>query len=421
MIIAMNIIYKYISIVILLAISNVSMAQFPFNGFSIEEITIPPSEVATIQTTTGSAGAPRCWRVYICMEDPNWELQAIYGDSTYAWILNLATPGSVFYQNPLNGGPIAKSINPAFFPFFPESQYDSWFAIGIDNNSSQTEMITGNTNPFTTFETGTGFIVNDFIGSLLFGTWGPPNSEGRADIDNKLLIAQFTTDDIFTAILNFQFRRLNADGSIYLPVETIKITGQILDGTPGSEPDLCPIVFLPIDLVSFNATPYEDIVNLRWETASEKNSERFIVERSSDLIHYHEIIEMPANGFSDNTIIYSNSDRDPLAGTSYYRLKQIDTNGDYTYSNVVPVKFESNQDVSIYPNPTNHNAFLKGDLDEVTRLEVSNSAGSIVYAVQMTDDQRELNLSEMDLESGIYFVKFTFKDGTTQSKRLVKN
>ncbi|HRJ29850.1 MAG TPA: hypothetical protein PLV21_06285 [Cyclobacteriaceae bacterium] len=108
---------------------------------------------------------------------------------------------------------------------------------------------------------------------------------------------------------------------------------------------------LPVELVYFraNLTP-EKLVNLEWQTASELNNDGFEVERSKDGFDFTSIARINGAGTTSTKNDYALLDQFPLSGTSYYRLKQIDFDGTYTYSYVVSVK-RGDDPFTVYPNP----------------------------------------------------------------------
>lgn len=401
-------------------LASSALGQTPFNGISIQEVEISAASQIEIDTQldagNGGPASARCWRVYICMDDPDWELQAIWGDANAPWHLDTSTE---FYQNSF-GSHIAADINPLWYTFVPDLEFDSWFTIGHESSPSSTSYIALGPNPMDAFELdGTGFYESDIDGSILFGNWNPPNSEGRPDGDNKLLIAQFTTDGPFWGTMNFQFRRLNSDGTVFVPIEWISVTGVYINGlAPGNTPDNCPIVFLPVELLEFNARPVAQQVVLDWATASEVNNDYFTVERSADKQVWEDIVQLDGSGSTTQMNLYSTIDPKPLLGTSYYRLKQTDTNGEHSLSQVVPVTFIG-QALEVYPNPTTDIFFVKGDLTNVSAIQVVDGRGRTVSFDQQTNLNREWNLYNLGLERGIYFVEFILDSGVVITKKLI--
>jgi len=115
---------------------------------------------------------------------------------------------------------------------------------------------------------------------------------------------------------------------------------------------------LPIKLLSFDAQKNGDVVDLSWVTAEEINNDFFTIERSVDGQVFEELTQVQGAGTSSESRSYSTIDNDPLSGTSYYRLKQTDFNGQYEYFPMVAVDFENTvstvsvvENLTVGPNP----------------------------------------------------------------------
>lgn len=106
-------------------------------------------------------------------------------------------------------------------------------------------------------------------------------------------------------------------------------------------PDDQSNVPLPIELLSFNATPVNDAVQLTWSTASEKDNDFFTVERSIDGENWENVLFVEGAGTSIHRIDYASADLRPYKGLSYYRLKQTDFDGQFTHSSAVAVYVNS--------------------------------------------------------------------------------
>lgn len=117
---------------------------------------------------------------------------------------------------------------------------------------------------------------------------------------------------------------------------------------------------LPIELTTFSAKCDGEVVNIYWQTASEHNNHHFEIERSDNGIDFISIATVNTqNGNSTAIQNYFAKDENPLNGKSYYRLKQVDFDGKYSYSSIVVLNCNSTQiipaSVSIYPNPATDN------------------------------------------------------------------
>jgi hypothetical protein len=177
---------------------------------------------------------------------------------------------------------------------------------------------------------------------------------------------------------------------------------------------------LPIQLLSFTASGENGSIHLLWSTASEIDNNYFSIERSQDAISFEEILRMTGAGNSNTTLYYSAIDYDPYNGTAYYRLKQTDFDGKYTYSNIVAVDFEKSFTFSIYPNP-----FIATSLITIkcvyetknAKLWVYNTFGEIMTNIPLTGPLTILKT--VNLPSGIYFYRLIDNDKIIQSGKLV--
>jgi hypothetical protein len=211
--------------------------NYPFNGLYFQEIEIESEALSSIEGQIGEGA--KCFRVYACMQDPFWELQLMFGDVNAPWAISF---DGDLYQD-VFGGAMAMNINPALIDVFPSLQYDSWFTIGREDNSSQVFYATSELDPLAVFELGTGFLENTVVGSALTGDWLPPNSQGLPLLDNSVLLGQFTTSASFSMTFNFQFRKLNPDGTVFLPIELSQVYGAELEVNYAEAGSSCPMSF----------------------------------------------------------------------------------------------------------------------------------------------------------------------------------
>lgn len=107
---------------------------------------------------------------------------------------------------------------------------------------------------------------------------------------------------------------------------------------------------LPIELLSFDAVATTNNITIFWSTASEENNDYFVIEKSKDCSLWNEIDRIDGAGNSQTIIHYSTVDTDPWIGISYYRLTQVDYDGNYeTFGAIALGFYETN--LLIYPNP----------------------------------------------------------------------
>ena len=167
---------------------------------------------------------------------------------------------------------------------------------------------------------------------------------------------------------------------------------------------------LPIELLSFEAQPINNTyVQLDWQTATEINNDFFTVERSVDLQTWEKVLEMDGAGNSNQTLKYQAEDYNPYRGVSYYRLKQTDYDGQYSYSPVKTVDLDAQEEgaITVAPNPTKNRVTISASASELEVLAIYNVAGQdltkFARIVERLDTQVILDLS--DLAPGLYTIK----------------
>lgn len=166
---------------------------------------------------------------------------------------------------------------------------------------------------------------------------------------------------------------------------------------------------LPIELLEFSThLNLQNHVELRWKTASEINNDHFSIERSKDAINWEIIQQVKGAGNSTEIKAYIAIDYSPFSGTSYYRLKQTDFNGEFSYSGIQSVStIQQKEALSIYPNPTDHLVTIIGNRNELNQIKIFDILGQdVTYKVVLVENNiTNLTLSLTNLPSGIYFFK----------------
>jgi hypothetical protein len=169
---------------------------------------------------------------------------------------------------------------------------------------------------------------------------------------------------------------------------------------------------LPIELIYFNATVQQAGVKLQWATASELNNDFFTIQRSQDAEDWEDVVEIKGAGNSHERIDYKTTDGLPYTGISYYRLKQTDFDGRFSYSDVRVIENDSPIfTFKVYPNPITDNKFTL----EMSRLSsnaevpvsIVNMQGAIVHQATYRSDTGGNLKTTVEINavpSGIYIV-----------------
>lgn len=111
-------------------------------------------------------------------------------------------------------------------------------------------------------------------------------------------------------------------------------------------------ITLPVELISFTGEATIMGNHLRWQTASEQNNSHFDIERSTDAATWELIGTQAGAGNSTTLITYEHRDAEPPARWTYYRLKQVDFDGSFTYSDAIALEQAGTSDLLLAPNPT---------------------------------------------------------------------
>ncbi len=168
-------------------------------------------------------------------------------------------------------------------------------------------------------------------------------------------------------------------------------------------------------------------VDLNWVTKTEVDNFGFYVERSINEGEWNSISFVKGNGNSNSPKQYSYSDKDLFAGGSrfQYRLKQVDTDGQYEYSDVVeveivPNEFELSQN---YPNPFNPSTTIRFSLPKQTELKISlyNLLGEFVEAIAegtYETGYHKVTFNANNLPSGMYIYRIESND-FVQTKKMM--
>ncbi len=180
---------------------------------------------------------------------------------------------------------------------------------------------------------------------------------------------------------------------------------------------------LPIELTSFSCSNVNRNTNgLSWTTASESNNDYFAIERSSNGVEFSQIAKVNGAGNSLTTLNYNYNDVNPISGLSYYRLKQVDFNGKFSYSEICSVTNNGDGNVSFYPNPVRTNLTIDYEFSEKPKsnvISVTDVTGKLVsVSSSFTDSKVTLDCS--DLAEGIYFLKVIIGEKEVVNKFTVQ-
>ncbi len=175
-------------------------------------------------------------------------------------------------------------------------------------------------------------------------------------------------------------------------------------------------VVLPIELSSFDAKTFKNTSILSFTTASETNNDFFTIERSADGSSFDAIGEIKGAGNSNTTLSYEFTDEKPFAGVNYYRIKQTDYDGKFSYTYIKYVRHNTYGNLSITPRTTEGRLQITTDAEDYT-LDVYNVAGQQVKSYQSLSLDQSISIDE--LTAGLYYIKVNV-DGQVETTKIVK-
>lgn len=178
-----------------------------------------------------------------------------------------------------------------------------------------------------------------------------------------------------------------------------------------------PIIPLPTQLANFSGKVIteNETIQLDWETFSENNNDYFQIEQSANEKDFTPIATEKSKGNKQSLQSYQFVDNNPIFGTNYYRLKMVDFDGNYQYSDIIELEFKGNE-LRVFPNPTTGIFSIEGKGITAGKVAILDHIGRLVQEQNISDNQ-EIDISSQ--ANGIYFLKI-MSNGGTQVKRIIK-
>ena len=185
-------------------------------------------------------------------------------------------------------------------------------------------------------------------------------------------------------------------------------------------------VVLPVNLLSFTANKTDkQTVTVSWSTGSEINNHHYEIERSSNGSSFAAIGSVLASASLAQVKQYQFIDLKPLSGINYYRLKQVDKDGQFHYSAVVKISF-AGQNVlwQLYPNPAGSNTAIYAQTG-VSKIQVvlTDMSGKMLYrsnTIGAVTAGQKITIPVQNLSKGVYLLKVNTEQGTQTEKLIIE-
>jgi large repetitive protein len=184
---------------------------------------------------------------------------------------------------------------------------------------------------------------------------------------------------------------------------------------------------LPVEMVSFAATCNEKEVEVKWTTASEHNSQDFMIETSRDLSNWITVGQVDAAGNSNQNIDYSILDGNPISGVSYYRMVLVDLDGvERIYGPISVSCSDTENSMIVFPNPTKGNFIVEISSSESisnAQIQITDLTGKVINerSTNILEGKSQFTFEGLDLQLGTYIINLKIGNGKINPVRVVVN
>lgn len=188
--------------------------------------------------------------------------------------------------------------------------------------------------------------------------------------------------------------------------------------TIGSVNEITP---LPIELIAFDASlNNRKTVDVTWTTQNEVNNDYFIVEKRTDHSDWIQLGSIDGAGNSNTVLNYHLEDLNPINGNNYYRLKQFDFDGEFTYSEIRNIDVSSSNSITVYPIPAKEKLIIEGKDMDAKSLKFINSIGQEIQLKISVSLSDSMEIETSYLTDGIYYLQISSGDDVKNYKVVIK-
>jgi uncharacterized protein YjdB len=347
---------------------------------------------------------------------------------TYTW-----SPPTTSVVTPASTVGVASTTNTATATTTSAGSYTYGLLI-VDNNncsaSAQTNTVAVNASPAPVIQpVCSGTLGQPGWYTYLMDSYDNPSSlTGYAWSSNNSHVYYYT-DATYNEVTKNQTSTLaqpyitvqNANvATFFLTVTNTNGCSASASYTPATSSDPCSVI-LPVTLVDFTAEKKDATVLLTWVTATEINNKYFDIERSTDGVNWVAIGQVKGNGTTTTQQEYTFTDNAPVNGYNYYRLKQVDFSGQYSYSAVKKIQFTGEWIVKLYPNPAVDYIMLDfvNSKNETANIVISDVLGNKVLSLshQLVQGRNTIMLKEVQLlPGGTYLITLVTPENVFKAK-----
>ncbi len=169
-----------------------------------------------------------------------------------------------------------------------------------------------------------------------------------------------------------------------------------------------PATPLPIELLFFDANlNNKKAVDLTWETSAERDNDYFTIDKSVDGLNWVNLGIVDGAGTTSIPQSYYLEDFNPVLGLNYYRLKQTDFNGEFTYADIRTINLKNQDEYFLYPNPSDKSVNIYGLNSETDQINILDNLGKNIYFETNIISKNQIEVSTSNFANGIYYVKIS--------------
>jgi hypothetical protein len=290
-----------------------------------------------------------------------------------------------------------------------------------------------------------GYALPATIANVSYVRYWQIDRQNVANLTSSTIQLYYGTDDVVTNLSNLAVAKTSGSVAPWIDLGGSNQldgggtpTGYVLSGSfnsfskfslanksGGSNP-------LPIELLEFTANKNNSVVDLKWVTSAEINNDYFTIDKTTNGTEFETVTVVKGAGNSSNTLNYSTVDNNPYQGISYYRLKQTDFDGKFTYSKLVAVDFtvtSNSLSFEVFPNPISQNEGTNIRIKEFQPeaeilVVVRDLLGQELYSKVIMTDFSGNSITAIDIENrlpaGTYLIIGTSLNHTFNKYLIIK-
>ena len=400
-------------------VSGVSYSWSPGTGLSNYNTaitqtlnTLPIGTYTYVLTATGSTCSKSDTVEVIVNKTPQLNIDSAFVICKNATV-QIGTspqPGVLYVWSPATALSNAYSSNPYASPLQTTSY--NLTAINLINSCSLSAntVVTVNTTGAPVVNATAGSMCTGNSTSLIATVTSPGSFSYEWTPDYHFITSRFTSNPVVSPDVTTTYQvsvTNNANGCANTATTTVVVK------------DTCNL--FPLLWLDFAARLENKNVRLTWTVAMEQNNKWFVIERSSDGRYWTTIGTVNSLGNTDQRRVYESYDMQPNEGVNFYRIKQVDYNGRYTYTVIRQILVINQQSgIVVYPNPTSdvvHYVIPNFASGGHYQLRLTGIDGRLIHNYSITNSQGSLSMK--DLSAGVYVLGITNGKGVSDNKKIV--